>query len=159
MSRRSPRSTRMNSRLPYTKVFRARDSRHLRNGDGRPACRQWRAARALISQRGARRTALGHVKRLPLLPTLLVALAATAMVALGVWQLHRKTWKEHLLAHYAANETLPPIAFPATSFGDEALFRTTYATCAHASNLTRDISRIADGNIGGAQIAHRGKAA
>src|SRR5690606_36317169 len=96
------------------------DPRHRGDGGRGPARRQGRAARARISQRGARGAALGHVKRLPLLPTLLVAFAAAAMVALGVWQLHRKTWKEHLLARYAANETLPPIAFPPTSFGDEA---------------------------------------
>ncbi|RIA43867.1 surfeit locus 1 family protein [Hephaestia caeni] len=93
------------------------------------------------------------MKRLPLLPTLLVTLAAAAMVALGVWQLHRKTWKEHLLARYAANETLPPMAFPKTSFGDDALFRKTYATCAEASDWAREVGRSADGTIGWRQIA------
>src|SRR3546814_14619305 len=120
MIRRPPRSTHTDTLFPYTTLFRSHrgagdepggdaatqhrsaavapvadlDSRHRRNGDRRPACRQGRAARARISQRGARRTALGHVKRLPLLPTLLVALAATAMVALGRWPLHRQPWKE-----------------------------------------------------------------
>src|SRR3546814_9655280 len=139
--RRPPRSTRPDTLFPYTPLFRSTqhrsaavapvadlDSRHRRNGDRRPACRQGRAARARISQRGARRTALGHVKRLPLLPTLLVALAATAMVALGVWQLHRKTWKEHLLAHYAANETLPPIARSEEHTSElQSLMRNSYA--------------------------------
>ncbi|MCM8730485.1 SURF1 family protein [Hephaestia sp. GCM10023244] len=93
------------------------------------------------------------MKRLPILSTLLVALAVATMVALGLWQLQRKTWKEHLLARYATNETLPPIAFPEASFGDEHLFRKTYATCAAASDWVREVGRSADGTIGWRQIA------
>src|SRR3546814_1102647 len=82
MIRRPPRSTHTDTLFPYTTLFRSHrgagddpggdaatqhrsaavapvadlDSRHRRNGDRRPACRQGRAARARISQRGARRT-------------------------------------------------------------------------------------------------------
>lgn len=93
------------------------------------------------------------MRRLPFLPTLLVGLAAAAMVALGVWQLHRKAWKEDLLAQYAANETLPPIAFPASGFGDDALFRKTVATCARVTGWTREIGRSAGGTVGWRQMA------
>lgn len=49
------------------------------------------------------------MRRLPLLPTLVVAVAAAVMVALGVWQLQRAAWKERLLADYAAAASLPAL--------------------------------------------------
>jgi surfeit locus 1 family protein len=67
------------------------------------------------------------VKRLPILPTLVVAAAVATMIALGIWQLQRAAWKEALLASYVEAsalpvvdldpllddppETLPPLAF------------------------------------------------
>ena len=42
------------------------------------------------------------MRRLPLLPTLVVAAAVATMIALGIWQLRRAEWKERLLADYAA---------------------------------------------------------
>lgn len=41
------------------------------------------------------------------LATLATALALAALVSLGVWQLHRKAWKEALLARVAALQTAP----------------------------------------------------
>lgn len=69
------------------------------------------------------------MRRVPIVPTLLVALAAAAMVALGLWQLlERKPQKEALLAQLAANPRLPPVAFP--RFPDETLlFRRASAFC------------------------------
>ena len=63
------------------------------------------------------------------MPTLLVALAAAAMVALGLWQLlERRPQKEALLAQLAANPTKPAVAFP--RFSDETLlFRRASAFC------------------------------
>ena len=49
------------------------------------------------------------MRRLPLLPTLVVAVAAAVMIALGVWQLQRAAWKERLLADYAAAASLPAL--------------------------------------------------
>jgi cytochrome oxidase assembly protein ShyY1 len=69
------------------------------------------------------------MKRLPILPTLLVLLAVVAMVGLGVWQLQRKAWKEARLALYARNATLPPVAFPQIPIGDTLLYRRTGAFC------------------------------
>src|SRR3546814_17979562 len=51
-------------------------------------------------------------------------------------------FRSHLLAHYAANETLPPIAFPETSFGDEALFRKTYARSEEHTSELQSLMRI-----------------
>ena len=49
------------------------------------------------------------MRRLPIGATLVVLAAAAAMVALGVWQLHRATWKQRLLADYAAAAAMPPL--------------------------------------------------
>lgn len=49
------------------------------------------------------------MRRLPILPTLVVALAVAAMIALGIWQLQRARWKEGLLAQYAAAASMPAV--------------------------------------------------
>ncbi|MBW4331076.1 SURF1 family protein [Stakelama sp. CBK3Z-3] len=68
------------------------------------------------------------MKRVPLVPTLVVTLCVAAMIALGIWQLHRKAWKEALLQRYAANIHEPEIAFP--RFPDDAvLFRQASGFC------------------------------
>ena len=41
------------------------------------------------------------IRRLPILPTILVAAAVAVMIGLGVWQIQRAEWKEGLLARYA----------------------------------------------------------
>jgi len=71
------------------------------------------------------------MKRLPVLPTLLVLVAVAIMIGLGVWQLQRARWKEGLLAHYAAAQTLPSMAFPSVPGpgSEEILFRRAGAFC------------------------------
>ena len=68
-------------------------------------------------------------RRFPVLPTLLVALAVAAMIALGLWQLlDRLPKKEAFLAQLAANPARPPMAFP--SLPDETLlFRRATGVC------------------------------
>lgn len=77
------------------------------------------------------------MKRIPLIPTIVVALAIAAMVALGLWQLlERRPQKEAFLAQLAANPARPPIAFP--RFPDEALlFRRASAFCLEPVSITR----------------------
>ena len=67
-------------------------------------------------------------RRLPLIPTIVVALAILVLVALGVWQLQRAVWKEHLLARYAAAEKLPPISWPTAPLRSDQLPLFRYAT-------------------------------
>lgn len=67
--------------------------------------------------------------RFPVIPTIIVALAVAAMIALGFWQLARKHEKEALLVQLAANFDKPPIAFPRFPVGDENLFRRASANC------------------------------
>ena len=69
------------------------------------------------------------MKRLPIIPTIVVGLAVAIMLGLGWWQIFdRLPRKEAYLAQLAANPAKPPIAFPATP-DDRLLFRRTTATC------------------------------
>ena len=52
------------------------------------------------------------MRRLPLLPTVIVAAAVLTMVGLGIWQLDRGSEKETLLASYRAALGQPPISWP-----------------------------------------------
>ena len=68
------------------------------------------------------------IRRLPLVPTIVVALAIAVLVGLGAWQLKRAVWKEHLLAQYAAAEKLPPISWPTAPLKTNQLPLFRYAT-------------------------------
>ena len=93
-------------------------------------------------------------RALPIVPTIIVALAVLLMVRLGVWQLHRLHEKEALLARYAANATRPPLPlaalFPVT---DEALYRRTSAFCLSVASWRTGAGRSADGTAGWRHIA------
>jgi len=52
------------------------------------------------------------IRKLPIIPTILVALAVATMIGLGFWQLERRQEKEALLASYAAAAGKPPIGWP-----------------------------------------------
>jgi len=72
------------------------------------------------------------IRRLPFIPTLVVAAAVAVMIALGLWQLMiRAPQKEALVARYAAAQNLPPIVLPAEPLRDEALplYRHATGTC------------------------------
>jgi cytochrome oxidase assembly protein ShyY1 len=68
------------------------------------------------------------IRRLPLVPTIVVAAAVALMIGLGIWQLQRAKWKEGLIARYAAAEKLRPITFPTVPLRDEQLPLFQYAT-------------------------------
>lgn len=68
--------------------------------------------------------------RLPPIATAIVALAVSAMIALGVWQLGRAGEKDALIGRYAANRNLPPRAFPPLApVPDDAMFRKSHIVC------------------------------
>ena len=52
------------------------------------------------------------IRRLPLIPTILVGLAVAVMIGLGTWQLERREEKEALLATYRAATGRPPMGWP-----------------------------------------------
>ncbi len=69
------------------------------------------------------------MKRIPILPTLIVGLAVAAMIALGLWQLlDRRPQKEAYLAQLAANPARTVIAFPLQP-DERLLFRRAVAEC------------------------------
>ena len=70
-------------------------------------------------------------RKLPLIPTVVVAVAVAVMIGLGVWQLQRAGEKNRLLERYAKAETLPPIAFPTLPIADDQLplFRHATGVC------------------------------
>ena len=53
------------------------------------------------------------MRKLPLVPTILVALTVATMIGLGIWQLDRRQQKEALLASYNEAAGKPPIGWPA----------------------------------------------
>ena len=71
------------------------------------------------------------IRRLPVIPTIVVAAAVAVMIGLGVWQLQRAGWKERLLARYARAETMPPIAWPTVPLkaDERPLFRHATGVC------------------------------
>ena len=70
-------------------------------------------------------------RRLPVLPTIIVAAAVALMIGLGVWQLQRAKWKEGLLAQYRQAQNLPPISWPTVPLAKNRLplFRNATGNC------------------------------
>jgi cytochrome oxidase assembly protein ShyY1 len=70
-------------------------------------------------------------KRLPIIPTIIVAAAVALMIGLGIWQLQRAKWKEGVVANYARAERLRPISFPTVPVRDDdlPLFRQATGNC------------------------------
>lgn len=74
--------------------------------------------------------------RLPIIPTILVALAVATMVGLGIWQLERREQKEALLASYAAAAHQPPIGWPSVPPKEPLpFFRSATANCLSATGF------------------------
>ena len=72
------------------------------------------------------------IRRLPVIPTLVVAAAVAVMIALGLWQLLiRAPQKEEIIHRYEAAQDLPPIIFPTEPVSDNVLplYRHATGTC------------------------------
>jgi surfeit locus 1 family protein len=94
------------------------------------------------------------MKRVPVIPTLIVGLAVTAMIGLGVWQLQRAGWKEALLAQYAANFAKPSATFPRTGpVPDEMMFRPSQVNCLRVVEWRSEGGRAVNGKGGYRHIA------
>ncbi len=93
-------------------------------------------------------------RRLPLIPTLLVAAAVATMIALGIWQIARAGEKQQLIALYRANLAKPAMAFPTTGpVPREAMFRTSSVTCVDVVGWRTEGGRAAAGPSGNRYIA------
>jgi len=92
------------------------------------------------------------MKRLPVLPTLVVLIAVAAMVALGIWQLQRRAEKAVLIARATANLDRPAQPLP-TRISDDLLFARVTATCAQVEGWTMGAGRTVTGTSGYRHIA------
>ena len=93
-------------------------------------------------------------RRIPVLPTVLVAAAVATMIALGVWQLRRAEWKEGLLDRYRAAQGLPAIAFPTGPLAtDPPLFRRSSGHCLQVVGWRASAGQNLHGESGYAHLA------
>lgn len=87
--------------------------------------------------------------RIPLIPTILVALAVLTMIALGVWQLQRKGEKEQALVLMASNARMPAIAFPKLGADlDHYRFRRSSVVCLDSQFVEMVAGRARNGHTG-----------
>jgi len=92
------------------------------------------------------------IRRLPIIPTIIVLLAVATMIGLGVWQLQRAQWKQNLLDHYHQALTLSSDApYPAANPAEveKVLYRHTTVDCRSTSGKWNSIAgRNADDEVG-----------
>lgn len=94
------------------------------------------------------------MNRLPVIPTLLVALAVATMIALGIWQLQRKEQKDAMLSRYESAVGLPAVAWPTVP--DPAalpLFRRSSLNCVRVVKIETVSGSNAADKAGFAHIA------
>ena len=74
------------------------------------------------------------MRRPPVIATLVVLLAVATMIGLGLWQLHRLSWKEDLLARYSAAARLSaPLMVDGSDLPANAAYRHIVWDCPQAS--------------------------
>ncbi len=87
---------------------------------------------------------------------LLVLAAVALLVGLGVWQLQRKAWKEHLLARIAALQAAPPeplsVVLNRVRDGGELDFVRVVAPCAALGPKSTHLYGVREGGPGWRQI-------
>jgi cytochrome oxidase assembly protein ShyY1 len=94
------------------------------------------------------------VTRIPIIPTVIVAIAVAVMILLGFWQLERRDEKAQQLALYAANVDKPAMAFPALGpVADAAMFRPSSLICLRVVETMVMSGKAADGSSGFRYIA------
>jgi surfeit locus 1 family protein len=93
------------------------------------------------------------VKRPSILALSVLLLAVGTMIALGVWQLHRRAWKEEMLARFtAAERVVAPLSVTGAALPDEAAYRRVLWTCPQASPDQVVGGRNAQGRSGWAHV-------
>lgn len=100
-------------------------------------------------------------RKLPLVPTLVVAAACLVMIGLGIWQLQRAEEKKALLARYEAAQGLPPIAFPTIPIAEDdlPLFRHATGHCLRVLSRRTSAGENRKGESGFLHIADCGSGA
>lgn len=95
-------------------------------------------------------------RRIPIVSTLVVLAAVATMIGLGVWQLHRKEWKEALITRYErAQNASAEVPWPAGPGEYEAaLYHRSEVNCAVVTRMDAISGRSAADQAGWAHIAH-----
>lgn len=92
------------------------------------------------------------IRKWPVVPTLIVLVAAAVMVRLGFWQLDRMDEKELQIASYAQNGDLPVVKGLRVSDTASNAYRTVYIDCSSATRWSAVAGRNQNGQLG---YAHR----
>jgi surfeit locus 1 family protein len=96
-------------------------------------------------------------RRVPIIPTIIVALAVATMIALGIWQLGRRAEKEALIASYQQSLTsADPRPFPGDyggAFSDADFFHPTAFDCTAVLGREAISGRSSRGQAGFAHVA------
>lgn len=97
----------------------------------------------------------GAMKRIPIVPTLLVLIAVGIMLRLGLWQLERLGEKQAMLARYeAAQAADDEVRWPdSEATAEHALYHRTRIECRSASGQSTLSGRNAKGEAGLAHVA------
>lgn len=93
--------------------------------------------------------------KLPVIPTVVVAVAIATMIALGIWQLGRAEEKEALIARYASAElNAEAVAWPEEGMAEEDwLYRTATVNCTDILERRSTAGVSQEGTKGLAQLA------
>lgn len=93
------------------------------------------------------------MRRPPLGATVFVLVAVAAMIGLGMWQLHRRAWKEALIARYvAASAQTGAVALTGTDIPDFAAYRRVLWDCPEPGADQVVAGRNAQGRSGWAHV-------
>ncbi|MBH1999941.1 MAG: SURF1 family protein [Sphingomonadaceae bacterium] len=92
--------------------------------------------------------------RIPVIPTIIVALAVLVMIGLGIWQLQRRGEKAQAIALAASNPAKAAVAFPRLPpVTSDLLFRPSSLHCLRVAGWQVEAGRAADGTTGYRHIA------
>lgn len=97
------------------------------------------------------------MRRVPIIPTLVVLAAVATMIGLGIWQIQRAAWKEALLAHYRqaiAMSSAVPYPIGNATEAEALLYRHSQVDCLSTSGKWNSIAgRNAQGDTGYVHVA------
>jgi cytochrome oxidase assembly protein ShyY1 len=95
------------------------------------------------------------IRKVPLVPSLLVAIAVLTMIGFGIWQLSRAREKNALIARYQSAAGLAATTFPTTPISNDALplFRRATGYCLRITGTRRTAGTNRQGETGYVHIA------
>ncbi|WP_310530974.1 SURF1 family cytochrome oxidase biogenesis protein [Novosphingobium sp.] len=94
------------------------------------------------------------IRRLPVIPTVVVLIAVAIMIRLGFWQLDRLGQKESQMLHYEAAQNLPIAPLGVMPGDDTFLFRRAALFCKRVESYRDIAGRSSKGESGWARVAH-----